>query len=593
MTKTVRVLLALGLGSASIAAIPAAVISENVPLAVRPTASTHALADLSAVPRLEAARVDFAAVSLEDVTRELDGLPPRFAIPNAVRVTPGTAGAWETIEDGASSVWRLVVTSPGAVSLNLGFTRYEMPQGGRLFVYAADFREVIRPFTARDNADHGELWTPPVGSDTVVVELTVPTAAKERVVLELTSVNVGYRGFGDPVSPLSGSCNIDVVCPQGDPWRSEIPSVAVISTGGSTFCTGFMVNNTAQDQKPFFMTANHCGITAGNAGSLVAFWNYETSTCGGTPNGVKNKFNTGAFWRASSSASDFTLVELDSPPNPDWGVTFAGWDKTGADATSAVAIHHPDTDEKRISFENDPTTTTSYLQNAVPGDGTHVRVIDWDAGTTEPGSSGSPLFNQNHHVIGQLHGGFASCTSQTSDWYGKFSRSWTGGGTNTTRLSNWLDASGTGASTLDTLVPNAPDCNDNGVPDNQDISSGFSEDCNENGVPDECDIASGSSADANGNGIPDECEGSSIPCSDIVTLQATCKQGTLTARVTLTNPSHNGESVTISIDGVSHTLTIVKKKAIYTQGGQGGSGQRTVTLTDPAGCKSPVVTTCN
>jgi subtilisin-like proprotein convertase family protein len=116
-----------------------------------------------------------------------------------------------------------------------------------------------------------------------------------------------------------------------------------------------------------------------------------------------------------------------------------------------VGIHHPNTDEKRISFEYDPTTTTSYLGTAVPGNGTHVRVEDWDLGTTEPGSSGSPLFDQNHRVIGQLHGGYASCTSQTSDWYGRFSVSWTGGGSPSSRLSDWLDPTGTGAMTVDTI----------------------------------------------------------------------------------------------------------------------------------------------
>jgi hypothetical protein len=50
------------------------------------------------------------------------------------------------------------------------------------------------------------------------------------------------------------------------------------------------------------------------------------------------------------------------------------------------------------------------------------------------------------------------------------------------------------------------DCNDNKVPDECDLASGSSQDCNANGIPDECDIASGFSQDANGNGIPDECE---------------------------------------------------------------------------------------
>jgi hypothetical protein len=559
---------------------------------LQPTALDHGegLVDLASLPVLSAPSVDSAAVALEDAERESQGLAPRFAVSNVVRISPTTGGAWETV--GTARVWRLVVSSPGAKSINFGFTRFHMPRGGRLFVYSADFSHVVRPFTALDNASHGELWTPPVLSDTVVIELTVPAKAVDDVVLELTSVNVGYRGFRT-VEPFSGSCNVDVVCPQGVPWQDEIPAIAVISTGGSLFCTGFMVNNTALDQKPYFMTAKHCGITSGNAASLVAYWNYETSVCGGQPNGQLNQFQTGSFFRAASTPSDFTLVELDSAPNPAWGVTFAGWDHSGADATSAVGIHHPNTDEKRISFENDPTTTTSYLANQVPGDGTHVRITDWDLGTTEPGSSGSPLFNQNHHVIGQLHGGFASCTSQTSDWYGKFSRSWTGGGTAASRLSDWLDPLNTGVLTLDTLGGTPPDCNDNGIPDDEDIASGFSEDCNENGIPDECDIADGTSDDTNGNDIPDECETTGIPCNDIAGMIARCKQGTLTVRVNLTDTSHTGETVTIDIDGVTHVLTIVNRRANFSQGGQGGTGARTITLSDPAGCVSPVNTTCN
>ena len=137
-------------------------------------------------------------------------------------------------------------------------------------------------------------------------------------------------------------------------------------------------------------------------------------------------------------------MELDDPINPDFNVYWAGWDHSGADATNATAIHHPNTDEKRISFEYHPTTVTSYLGTTVPGDGTHVRITDWDLGTTEPGSSGSPLFDQNHRIIGQLHGGYAACGNDDSDWYGRFYTSWTGGGSPASRLSDWLDPENSG-----------------------------------------------------------------------------------------------------------------------------------------------------
>lgn len=423
--------------------------------------ATGAVLDVDAIERMDMPSLDLHALQLEDAQREIEGLPPRFAVPQKTMKTPDKDGTWEDLGDG-THMWRLRIVADSAASLNLGFTRYWMPEGGQLTVYATDGSQIIRPFTAVDNAEHGQLWTPVVLADDIIVEVIVPADAVKDLELELTSINTGYRGFGElPFQSmlLSGSCNVDVVCPEGDLWEAEIAAVGVISTGGSTFCTGFMVNNTANDLTPYFMTADHCGIGSSNAASLVVYWNYENSTCrpvgspssGGAGDGSLSQFQTGSFFRAGYSTSDMTLVELDSDPDPNWEVAFAGWDRSGVDATSAIAIHHPNTDEKRISYEDDPTTVTSYLGSTVPGDNTHVRVEDWDLGTTEPGSSGSPLFDQNHRVIGQLHGGFAACGNDDSDWYGRFHISWAGGGTSSTRLSNWLDPGDTGAMTVDTI----------------------------------------------------------------------------------------------------------------------------------------------
>ncbi len=232
----------------------------------------------SEAPRLALPSVNIETVEHEDLERRQNGLPPRYAIPMPVNIKPDTHGAWQNLGNGMLT-WRLHVGSHGARSINLGFTRYHMPRGGVLTVRAADNSHAIRLFTERDNESHGQLWTPPVLSDEIVIELTIPESALLTLDLELSSVNVGYRGFGDVATALSGSCNVDVVCPEGDAWRDQIPSVAVFSTGGSTFCTGFMVNNTARDMTPYFMTANHCGINAGNAASLVVFWNYVNSVC--------------------------------------------------------------------------------------------------------------------------------------------------------------------------------------------------------------------------------------------------------------------------------------------------------------------------
>jgi hypothetical protein len=349
------------------------------------------------------------------------------------------------------------ILSPGAVSLNLGFARYVMPAGGRLFIYTPDLEHVIGPFTEKDNEAHGQLWTPIIPGDELIVELSLPYAKLPDMAIDLGAVNHGYIAFSASDKALSGACNVDVVCPEGDDWRDEIRSVGVYTLNGWWTCTGVLVNNTARDGKPYFLTADHCGVNSGNDASMVVYWNYENSYCrppgsaasGGPGDGSRSQFQSGAVFRADYRNSDMTLVELDDAPDPAFNLFWAGWDRSPDDAAWAVAIHHPGTKEKRISFENDPTVTTSAFGSASPGNGTHIRVIDWDLGTTEGGSSGSPLFNQNRHVIGQLHGGGAACNNDLSDWYGRFSRSWTGNGTPDSRLSDWLDPLNTGAMVLD------------------------------------------------------------------------------------------------------------------------------------------------
>ena len=198
------------------------------------------------VPLRTFASVDAAAVEMEDEQRDIEGLPPRFAIPNHDLITPGTDGIWESTPEGLD-LWRLRVEAPKAKSLNFGFTKYNMPAGGQLSIYSVDDEaNSIRPFTSADNKSHGELWTPPILTDTAIIEVTIPPSSKEALQLELTSINVGYRAFHKASSKnhraLSGSCNIDVACWQGDDWQTEIASAGVYSLWGTMMCSGGLIN---------------------------------------------------------------------------------------------------------------------------------------------------------------------------------------------------------------------------------------------------------------------------------------------------------------------------------------------------------------
>jgi len=383
--------------------------------------------------------LDVQALHDKEVASEKKGEAPKFAVPHKVSIRP----TWE--KSGSDYVWTHQVTAPNAVSLNFGFTRFNLPEGAELNIYSADRSQFIRTFTHEDNNVNGQLWSPLIMSDDVIIEVTAPASVAAKVDIELGQIGQGFRTFGESTMK-SGSCNIDVACTESTGWEKEVNSVAVISTGGSAFCTGFMVNNTAGDKTPLFMTANHCRINPGQAPSLVVYWNYQTSKCGGARDGKMTDFQSGSTHLASGSKSDFTIVKLNSQPKPEWNVNYAGWDATENGHNSpVVGIHHPNVDEKSISFENDNAVIASYGGDTSPGDGTHVRITDWDKGTTEPGSSGSPVFNKAHRVVGQLHGGGAACGNDLSDYYGRLNTSWKDG------LSKHLDPAKTGKMTTDTI----------------------------------------------------------------------------------------------------------------------------------------------
>src|SRR5262249_33821099 len=92
---------------------------------------------------------------------------------------------------------------------------------------------------------------------------------------------------------------------------------------------------------------------------------------------------------------------------------------------------------------------TKYTENASPGDGTHLRVSDWDVGTTESGSSGSGLWNEEHRLVGQLHGGAAACGNDLPDWFGWFHVTLDRGASASERAKDWLHHAGTGAMFVD------------------------------------------------------------------------------------------------------------------------------------------------
>ena len=402
---------------------------------------------------------NIAALKIEDSLTDNSGTAPwRFGFNNNTNINISNSGTWINLSNG-DRIWQLVVVCKNALTINLTFSQTVIPTGNELYVYNPSKDFILGKFTA-SHLYNGELGTELVPGEMTIVEYFVPKGSSIGNV-NICTVTHGYRtpnefllkAFGG-----SGACNVNVNCPEGAAWTQQRNSVVMLVSGSNGFCTGALINNTLNDGKPYVLTANHC---YSNPATWIFRFQWESTSCINPSTSPTFQSLSGAVLRAQGTPSDFCLVEItgglvNGTVPAAYTPYFSGWDNTETISPSAVCIHHPSGDIKKIAIENNALISTSF--GGSPSN-SHWGVLSWDLGVTEPGSSGSPLFNQNRRIIGQLHGGASACgASVLSDEYGKVSVSWNPAGSTTSgQLKHWLDPNNTNASFVDGYDPsNAP-----------------------------------------------------------------------------------------------------------------------------------------
>lgn len=417
----------------------AATLSEDIPIEKMP------LVDMDVLKKQDA------------IFDQQKDIPWRFGKKMPVSLNVESNGLWEELPNG-DRIWRLKIESADAQTINFIFNQFKLPVGTELYLYNEDRTDVRGAFNYKNNLPHGGLGTDFLVGDLITLELFEPKANIGKTKLQISHVVHGYRSLnylnnlektGD--IGTSGSCNINVICPIANNWRDEIRSVGLMIRNGNAFCTGSLINNTCEDATPYFLTADHCIGNPNQVANYVIRFNFESTTCNNNSGPyITNQSISGTTLRASNSASDFCLLELSSAPPLEYNVYYAGWDRNTSPPQNSVGIHHPRGDLKKFSVDEDPATTSTFSGAST------WRVGNWEAGTTEGGSSGSPLFNQNKKIVGQLYGGSASCSSNTEDQYGKFDVSWNNGNNTNARLREWLDPCLTNTMTLNGADFNVP-----------------------------------------------------------------------------------------------------------------------------------------
>ena len=419
--------------------------------------------------------------NLEDIQKELEVKSELTGREMIGVVLPLDLGFFEEatyVELADRGVWSLEVQAPGALATCLYFDDFHLPVGSELRFEtpdgAYDKTWVEGPLGAFENNDARQWSNNEVPGESLWMIYECPLGVTEQAALDIYGLGyfARHQNFPTPWQHNnvrgggSAECQVDVNCPEGEGWECEKNSVVrlrITTAEGIGLCTGAMVNNTARDCRQLMLSAFHCvnDLEADDWNVLKVQFNYEYFECGGTSS-INSRTRTGVTPLTDSNdmpggnntGSDFVLCEVNQTIPDNWQPFYAGWDASGYNGASGVSIHHPNGDRKKISTFTSPLTSDSWL----PWTSTnaHWRVIwsptETDHGVTEGGSSGSPIFEENHRIIGTLTGGGSFCSQPyQADLYGKMSYHWDGPNPIPTsaKLKAYLDPIGTGEEFMD------------------------------------------------------------------------------------------------------------------------------------------------
>ena len=121
---------------------------------------------------------------------------------------------------------------------------------------------------------------------------------------------------------------------------------------------------------------------------------------------------------------------MDESPPEEWNPFYAGWSNDESAPLISVGIHHPEDYPWKINYDEDYAYSCAWN---TPD--THW-CLSWDDGGTAGGSSGSPIFDNNKRIVGQLTGGSGAECGGGTDYYGKFSKSWSNGSSSSSNNDN-------------------------------------------------------------------------------------------------------------------------------------------------------------
>lgn len=340
---------------------------------------------------------------------------------------------------GNMKVWRVGIRSKEAYSLNILFSKFRLPPGAQLFVYNSDQSEILGSYTEKNNTEINMLPVQPIGGDELIVEYQEPLDAAFEGEIEIGEVNHDFLGIFRATEPRDPeqSCHPNLVCYPEDIQPGS--GVVGLIINGTTYCTGSLVNNTAENGIPYLLTATHCLNRNYNAsflanrrydimaGSIVAFFNYNSPLCDINIRGPLQMTMASADSVLISEKHDISLLKLKETPPAEYQPYYLGWNAGSSPSAPFHGLHHPNGGIKKVAIDEDRLSLSSFdLPNYNQEEPNSWWEVDgWDTGATEGGSSGSPLLDKEKRIVGTLTGGASMCSSPRGpDSYASLFKLW-------------------------------------------------------------------------------------------------------------------------------------------------------------------------
>ena len=163
--------------------------------------------------------LDMEKIEAEDKDNGRNGMLPRFGYKHKVNFDLNNSGIWYELPNG-DKLWQLNVTCPNALSVNICYDKFWIPEGGKLFVYSKDKKQSIGAFTYRNNkGDRNHIRgfaTELIYGSNVVLEYYQPKDVTADAIISLDYIVHGYKNLKDRNS--SQPCMVNINCDEGLNW---------------------------------------------------------------------------------------------------------------------------------------------------------------------------------------------------------------------------------------------------------------------------------------------------------------------------------------------------------------------------------------